>query len=139
LAASLHAQKVEKIPVFIRSAASASGFTDPSKDRRDSMKDLANKVKDSKVLSIAESDAAAVVILEVLDRETKRETNLFGRQNKSYLNVKMIVGDFETEFTGESGSKGIMKGYGAAAGKVVDQLEEWVKTNREKLTAMKKP
>lgn len=68
----------------------------------------------------------------------KRETNLWGRTNKSYLTVRLTAGEFTTEFTGESGSKGVMKGYGAAASKIVKQLEEWVKTNRDKLLTLKK-
>jgi hypothetical protein len=123
----------EKIPVFVKSGAATDGFTDPSKDRQDSVKDLLKKLKDSKVLAPVQSEEQAVVVLEVLDRETKRETNFWGRQNKSYLTVRLTAGEYSTEFTGESGSKGVLKGYGAAAGKVVDQLEDWAKANRERL------
>jgi hypothetical protein len=137
------AQKSEKVSVFVRSAV-ASGFTDPSRDRSDSIKDLVKKLKGSDTLRPADSEQDATLILEVLDRETKRESNAwtaFGghRQNKSYLTVRLIAGEFSTEFSGESGSRGVLKGYGAAAGKVVDQLEDWVKANREKLATLKKP
>lgn len=127
----------DKIPVFVKSAATAGGFTDPSKDRQDSVKDLLKKLKESKSVKPVNSEEEAVVILEVLDRETKRESNLFGRQNKSYLTVRLTAGEYSTEFTGESGSKGVLKGYGAAAGKVIDQLEAWVKLNRERLLSVK--
>jgi hypothetical protein len=75
--------------------------------------------------------------LEVLARETKRETNGWTafsgqRQNKSSLSVRLTAGEFETEFGGESGSKGLMKGYGDAAGKVVKQVESWVKSNYDR-------
>lgn len=131
-----------KIPVFVRGAGATEGFTDPSKNRQNSVKDITNKLKGSKVVRLAESESDAVAVLEVLDRETKRETNAWGalggvRQNKSYLTVRLTAGEFTTEFEGESGSKGMLKGYGAAAGKIVKQLEEWVKTNREKLLALK--
>ena len=75
---------------------------------------------------------------EVLDRDTKRETNLWGRQNKSYLTVRLTAGGYSVEFTGESGSTGALTGYGAAAAKVVKQLEAWVKANRDRLLALKK-
>lgn len=141
LLASQKAQ--DRIPVFVKSGTTAGGFTDPSKDRQDSMNDLVKKLKDSKSVRSVDSEEEAVAILEVLDRETKRESNintaLFGsRQNKSYLTVRLTAGEYSAEFTGESGSKGVLKGYGAAAGKVVKQLEDWVKVNRDRLLALKK-
>jgi hypothetical protein len=96
------AQTANKIPVFVTSAAGAEGFTDPSKDRQDSVKDLLNKLKDSKTLQAVTSETDAVLRLEVLDRETRRETNVWGRQNKSYLTVRLTAGTYTTEFTGES-------------------------------------
>lgn len=135
---SLHAE--DRVPVFVRSVANADGFTDPSKARRDSLKDLLNKVKDSKVLRVADSEADAVAILEVLDRQTRRETNAWalldgGQQNKSTLLVRLIAGPYATEFEGEAKSSGIYTGYKDAAKKVVRQVEDWVQANRERLTA----
>jgi hypothetical protein len=136
-------QAETKVPVFVKTAANADGFTDPSKDRQDSVKDLVKKLKDSKLVRSVNSAEEAVVTLEVLGRETKREANintaLFGqKQNKSYVTVRLSVGEYSAEFTGESGSKGVLKGYGDAAGKVVKQLDEWVTANRERLAAIKK-
>jgi hypothetical protein len=128
----------EKIPIFVKSAGSVGGFVDPSKDRQDSLKDLVKKLKESDSVRPVESEKEALAVVEVLDRETKRETNVWGRQNKSYLAVRLIVGEYSVEFTGESGSKGIFSGYGAAAGKVVDQLEAWVKANRDRLLSLRK-
>lgn len=135
------AQPPTKFPVFVRAAADESGFTDPSKDRQDSVKDLTKKVKDSKLLTLAPSADQAVIVLEVLGRGTNREVNGWAAvngqaQNKSFLTVRLVAGQYSTELTGQSGSKGILTGHGAAAGKVVDQLEEWVKANRERLTAL---
>jgi hypothetical protein len=132
------AASLERIPVFVKAAGSASGFSDPSKDRQDSVKDLQKKVDDSKAVRLVGSQNEALIVLEVLARETKRETNGWTafngqRQNKSYLTVRLTAGEFSTEFEGESGSKGMLKGYGAAAGKVVKQLDDWVKANRDRL------
>jgi hypothetical protein len=52
--------------------------------------------------------------------------------------MKRRSGDFNTEFQGESGAKGLFSGYGAAAGKIVDQVDAWVKTNHDKLAELKK-
>lgn len=130
------ADRFERVPLFVRPAQSAEGFTDPSKDRADSTKDMQRKLSESKTLKVAPTEADAWAVIDVMDRETKRETNLMGRQNKSYLTVRITAGSFTSEFTGESGSKGMLRSYGAAAGKVVDQLEVWVAANRERLAAL---
>jgi hypothetical protein len=140
---ALLGQTFEKVPVFVRAAGSQAGFTDPSKDRDDSVKDLKKKVSDAKHVRLASTEVEALVILEVESRETKRETNGWtafsgARQNKSYLTVRLTAGEYTTEFQGESGSKGMLKGYAAAAGKVVDQLDSWVQANYEKLQSLRR-
>ncbi|MFN7978287.1 MAG: hypothetical protein U0P30_09135 [Vicinamibacterales bacterium] len=149
LGATAFAQKglkyADKITVFVRSGpASATGFTDPSKSRSDSVKDLRAKVAGSLFVRPVATEGDAVIVLEVLDRETKSERTATGyllgnaRQNKSTLSVRMTVGEFTADFEGEAGNKGVMTGYADAAGKVVDQIEVWVKANLDKLTASKK-
>jgi hypothetical protein len=78
---------------------------------------------------VVDSDQDAVAVLEVLDRVTNREVNFFGAQNKSALTVRLTVGEYTTEFTGESGSSGVFKDYRGAAKSIVKQLETWVKAN----------
>ena len=128
----------DRIPVFVKSAGSADGFTDPSKARQDSRKDLLKKLKDSKAVVPVDSENDALAVLEVLDRSTDRKVGLWGAQNKSQVVVRLTAGEYSVEFTGESGSHGIYTGYSDAAGKVVRQLEAWVKANRERLLALKK-
>jgi hypothetical protein len=138
---SLMAQQPEalpKVPVFVASEAVAQGFTDPSKERQDSIKDIEKKVRGSKTLVLAAKQEDALLVLEVLGRETKREVNGWtafngAAQNKSVLFVRMKVGEYSTEFSGTSGSKGMLTGYGDAANKVVQQVENWVQANRTKL------
>lgn len=125
------------MPVYVRSSGAADGFTDPSKDRQDSVKDLAKRLDKSRLVRVVESESDAAAVVEVLSRGTTRETNLLGRQNKSALTVRLTAGDYSVEFTGASGSKGLLTGYGAAAGKVVDQLNAWVEANRERLMSVK--
>jgi hypothetical protein len=139
LAANFAAQErpTDRVPVFVKSAGTDGGFTDPSKNRQDSMKDLQKRLEKSKVVRLVPSESEAVAIIEVLDRTTTRETNLWGRQNRSSVAVRLHAGDYSTEFSGESGSKGVMTGYGAAAAKVADQVESWIRENRERLMAAK--
>lgn len=125
----------DRVPLHIRSAHNTEGFSDPDKHRRDSVKDLIDKLDESKAVKIVNTESDAWVLLEVLDRETKRETNLFGRQNKSYVTVRLTAGSYSTEFVGESKSKGVLTGYGNAAKQIAKQVDEWVTTNRDKLVA----
>jgi len=127
----------DRVPVFVKSAGTDSGFTDPSNTRQDSVKDLQKRFEKSKLVRLVPSESDAVAVVEVLDRATARETNLWGRQNKSSLSVRLHAGEYSTEFSGESGSKGVMTGYGAAASKVADQVESWIKENRERLMSVK--
>ena len=132
-----------KVPIFVKSGAAASGFTDPSKDRQDSARDLCDKIRDSKWVRVADSEQSALVVLEVLRRETRQASNTGWRsfgppQSKSLLMVRLTAGEFSTDFSGESTSVGELTSYGAAAGKVVKQLEEWVKANKEQLAAITK-
>jgi hypothetical protein len=129
------AQAPVRFAVFVKSPAATAGFTDPSKDRADSIRDMESKIENSKVLFLAESEADAVIVLDVLGRETNREVNVWGRQNKSVLTVRLTVGEYSTEFSGDGGSSGIFTGYAAAAGKVVKQIEKWAKANTEQLLA----
>jgi hypothetical protein len=127
-----------KIPVFVRSQSAASGFTDPSKERQDSIKDLIKKIKDSKTMCVAESESDAFVILEVLDRSTSSSwTPFWGTQNRSVVAVRLMAGEYTADFTGDPGSTGAFTGYRKAAGQVVKQLDTWMTTNRERIIALK--
>ncbi len=132
----------DKVPVFVRSAGNAGGFTDVSKDRVDSVKDLTNGVQHSDTLRVAIDEDRAAVVLEVEARETRREVNGWSMisgaaQNKSYVTVKVIAGEYTTEFSGESGSKGMMSGYKDAANRIIKQVEKWVETNHDRLVDLK--
>lgn len=127
-----------RMPIFVRSAASVSGFTDPDKARRDSTRDLQNAFRNARTVRLAESEEQAIILLEVLGRETRREVNgytfLTGQaQNKSVLMVRLTVGEFSTEFSADGGSSGMVTGYGRAAKKVAEQVERWVRENNPRL------
>jgi hypothetical protein len=121
----------EKIPVFVKSAGNTGGFTDPSKDRQDSLKDLLNYLKNSKSVLPVESEKAALVVLEILNRGMKPEID-YRSPNNAHLTVRLTAGEYSAELTGMSST------YRGAAVDIVKQTETWVKANREKLLALKK-
>jgi hypothetical protein len=127
----------DRVPVFIKGAGADAGFTDPSKDRRDSVRDLTKHLEKSHVVRVVTNETEATAVIEVLDRATTREMNLLGPQNRSSLSVRLKVGDYSTEFNGAAGSRGLITGYGAAASKIADQFESWVTANRERLASVK--
>jgi hypothetical protein len=127
----------DRIPIFVRSVGAQRGFTDPSQDRLDSVRDLSKRLAQSPTFRVVESEGEAATVIEVLDRGTTLHTNLLGPQNASSLTVRLRVRDYSTEFTGVSGPKAMLTGYGAAASSVVGQLETWVKSNRDRLAAAK--
>jgi hypothetical protein len=143
LASSAIAADQPKVAVFVKAAGSADGFTDPDKSRTDSVKNLRDKLKDEKWAQLVDSEDAAVILLEVLNRRTDLDqahvvTAMVGGfgQKHSTLTVRLTAGTFTTELSGTGGASGVFSGYGKAAGKVVDELEKWVKDNSEKLHAI---
>jgi hypothetical protein len=142
LASSAIAADQPTVAVFVKAAGSADGFTDPDKSRTDSVKNLKDKLKDEKWAQLVDDQDGAVIVLEVLDRHTQFDQgsawNLVGGygQKHSTLMVRLTAGSYSTEFSGTGGASGLFSGYGKAAGKVVDELEKWVKANQEKLQAI---
>jgi hypothetical protein len=130
-----------RIPVYVKAASTTGGFTDPDKARADSTKDLISKLKDSKTLTLAAEEDKAIIVLEVLSRDTKYDEahamrailgGPFG-QKKSSVSVRLTAGEYSTEFTSTGGSSGVFSGYGKAASKMVKELDAWVKANDAKL------
>src|SRR3990172_2989467 len=119
-----------KIPLFLKSQSS-EGFTDPSEDRRDSEKDLLKRLKKCDEFLLVETEEEAVMVLEVLDRAESQQHGPFAgkTQRKKTLMVRLTVGEFSTDFTGETSLMSIGGGWGVAAKSVVKQLKEWAKEN----------
>ena len=135
----LAAQKATSaIPVFVTSAGAAAGFTDPNKDNQDTMKDLRNSLKGRKGLVVVGRQEDAAIVLTVLGRERAKVTSsFFGPGRDVDLKVKFQYREIETEMSA-SALGGLATTGGAwkkAAGKIADQVEDWVKANRAKLEA----
>jgi hypothetical protein len=120
-----------RIPIFLRVAASADGFTDPSKDRQDTARDVLGKLLTSKVVRYVRLEEDALVVIEVLGRQTRDAMSWVGASTKKSVTVRLTAGEYSNDFTADS-----WNGYGSAAGSVVKQLETWVKTNRARILAL---
>ncbi|HJZ76443.1 MAG TPA: hypothetical protein VKE51_32130 [Vicinamibacterales bacterium] len=106
------------------------------------VKNLKDKLNDEKWARLVDSEDAAVIVLEVLNRHAEWDNgspwnNVGGYSQKhSTLEVRLTAGSFTAEFSGIGRASGLSSGYGKAAGNVVDELEKWVKANSEKLQAI---
>jgi hypothetical protein len=131
------------VKVFVTSAGTQNGFTDPSKDNADTVKDLRNAIRDQKSLALAESTDDAAIVLTVLSRETAGMTagigSVFGAPmaRDRAIRVKFACQDIETELTASAQGGTISSGgaWGKAAKKIAKQVETWVTLNRAKLSA----
>jgi hypothetical protein len=135
------------ILVFVTSAGTANGFTDPSKDNRDTVKDLRESLSKFKAdVRLVETRDEAQIVLTVQDREFGQARGglaIGSAESRDYkIRVKFQAGAQETElvavaasdpqlapFTGGAWSK--------AAGKIAKQVREWAIANRAQLAAPK--
>jgi hypothetical protein len=114
-------EKTAKVPIFVTASQVADGFTDPSEDRRDSVKDLLLYLKRSKQVVPVETAARAVLVLEVIGREHQRTR---GKE----VTVRLTAGTFSAHLTGDSRNS-----YLTAARDIAKQVDQWVKANRQRL------
>jgi hypothetical protein len=123
-----------RVPVFVKSAATDAGLTDILPGRNDSIRDLTEKIRRANSVYLVGSEADARIVLEVLGRQTDREYHPFwGFQNHTRLAVRLTVANYSTELVSDAGPSGLFTAYAAAAGIVVDRLEQWVKDNAARL------
>ena len=122
------------VPLYLTTAGSGSGFTDPNKDRQDSMKDLTEALAKKKNIRLVATKDEAVIVVEVAARGVREDSGsyskMFGGKNEvKAVQVRLMVGEFATELTGESAGGGFGGGPGRgawkkAAYKVADQIEK---------------
>ena len=134
---SASAQKARPVPVFVTSGGTINGFTDPSKDNRDTVSDLWDELKGYKSLKRAEDRDSAVIVLTVMGRETAQVTAGFlgAAARDRIIRLKFTTKDLETELTAsaQGGTLGSGGAWTKAAGKLMKQVNEWVLANRSKL------
>jgi len=128
------------IPLFLTTPAAAGGFTDPNKERADTLKDLTEALGGKKNVRLVPKREEAKLVVEVTDRGVREDsggfTKAFGGKNEvKRVHVKLTVGEYSTDIAGESAGGGFGGGPGRgawkkAAYKVADQIEKWVEENR---------
>jgi len=126
----------ERTPVFVTSIGAARGFTDPSKDNTDTVKDLQESIRDQKLLVLVDHAEEAVIVLTVIGRETAGVTAGFmgNAARDRIIRVKFKSGELETDLTAaaQGGTIGSGGSWGKAAKKIGKQVNDWVKDNRGK-------
>ena len=127
-ALSLAAQEPRTVRVFVFAAADPSGFVDAEqKAREDSALDL-RKALDSKrrAIEIVPTRDSADLVLEVL-RRTKGVLD-----DKYRVEVRLTVPktEYHKDFFGADDL-----GWRYAANQVADQVDDWLKDNRDRLLA----
>jgi hypothetical protein len=127
------------IPVYVTSVGAVDGMTDPSKDNLDTVRDLKNSLSDHRreVRLVDKGDEASIV-LTVQNRDTEGVTaSAFGSGRDRTIRVAFKAGGIDTMLTA-SAMGGTLSSGGAwkkAAGKVADQVRDWIRANHDKLPA----
>ena len=62
---------VDRVPIFLKSAVAVDGFTDPSRGRLGSVNEVRQKLWNSRVLRPVQAEGEALVVIEVLGRQTR--------------------------------------------------------------------
>jgi hypothetical protein len=129
------------IPIYVSSAGASDGFTDPSKDNRDTVKDLRESLADYKTdVKLVDTADEAKIILIVQGRETAQTTAVIGGEGRDrIIRVKVQAGAMTTELTASALGNTITSSgaWGKAAGKIAKQVREWIQTNRAQLAPPK--
>lgn len=126
-----------KVPVYVTSAGAQNGMTDPSKDNRDTVKDLREAIADRKSLTVAQDRDSAAIVLIVMGRETQGVTAGFlgNPARDRSIRVQFHYGDVQTEMSAsaQGGTLGSGGSWGKAAGKIAKQVDQWVAKNANAL------
>lgn len=128
------APAAERIPVYVTSAGAHDGFPESNEDNLDTLKDIQKEIKASTMLQLTERPEDAAIVLTVLKREAA-PYRFAARSRPRTIHVQFKAGETSTEIAASAnGSAAASNGaWGKAAGKIVDQVVEWVKVNRSRL------
>ncbi len=155
LSTSAFAQAPVGTPTFTVFVAAPlrDGFADVSKDTADTMKDIANRLKDDKGLTLVNRKEDADVIIVVIGRgvgsqaygaRTDIYRNYYGGAsiqtlpivgNTRWITTMLIVGDYKREFPAArtNTSQFSLGDWGEDANIIVKNIRAWVATNAETL------
>lgn len=139
LSAAQKAPPPPPVTVFVTSVGAKQGLTDPNKDNRDSVNDLAAALRGfKKDVRIVKSAAEATIVLTVQSREMGQMTGGMMGQAPRERKVRAVLKfrDVESELSG-SAQFGNGNGGGPwtmAAQKLANQVRDWIIENREALS-----
>ena len=128
------------VPLFLTTPAATGGFTDPDKERADTMKDLTEALRGEKNIRRVATREEANAVIEVLDRKVREDSGkltqmMGGKHEVKRINLKLSVGEYSTDLQAESAGGGFsMSGsWKQAAGKAAGLVEKWVEESRAQI------
>ena len=130
------------VRVFVTHGDGHTEFVDP--DAKASAEDVKKALRGRKGILVADTEAAADVVVRVLHRsreQTGRSVAIAtsptmvvaGPVRERVVVASIIVGNFSQEMSGAH-----VRSWGAAAGKLVDQVEARVRENRSRIIDRRK-
>ncbi len=129
----LQAQTPAPVRVYITSVGAVDGRTDPNKDNQDSVADLQHAIGGHKaVMRLAETADDADIILIVQDREKAQMTaHWAGTVRDCTVRVLFRYQGRESPMSASAAAGTATTGgaWKKAAGKLITQLDTWIKTN----------
>ena len=150
------APQKDRFSVYV-SAPMRDGFADTSKPVQDSIKDINNRIKNTKELTVAERREGADIVLTVVTRgvgsqafgerltytQYYRSAEVISTQmfaNTWWVSTMMEVGSYKKEFLGAytNTSSSSMGAWGECAKQVTNNVKAWTTANAEQLLARRK-
>ena len=121
------------VPLYVTSAGASEGRTDPSKDNRDSVTDIAESLrKNSKVVRIVERPEDATITLIVQGRE-RGEVGPLGRDYTLAALLRVDSSEAPIRASVNGGTIVTNNAWKRAAERVAEQVHTWVAENRATL------
>lgn len=131
------------VVVYVEVLPSRDGFIDPRDHRRDSLKDIQNRIRKTHGLRLAADLPSSDIVLTLMTRGVESERR--GSVSKPVgdkivttptydnwltLNAMMSLGDYQKEFHSGAGYT-----WGDAARFMVNDVNDWIKANRPRILA----
>jgi hypothetical protein len=122
------------VPVHVTSVGAVGGRTDPSKENRDTVKDLTTQLKKSKAVRLVPSRDGALVVLVVEGRRREQLTAGFpggaARDVAVHASLHYDGTRADLSATAQGGTAASGGTWGRAAFKIAEQVHNWIVENR---------
>lgn len=141
-AASSQAQPAQSVRVFVTSGDGSTDFVDP--DAKSSAEDVTANLRRRKGIVVADSEVGADMVVRVLRRSRGRSgrslaiatsptTAVAAPILERVVVASIAVGEFAQEMNGAH-----TRSWGAASGKLADQIDAWIRENRARILERRK-